>query len=296
VNHDGAPPHEPSPFDEAFLRSLPRLAFAVSRLRAREGEGGPRADRRGGRVEFADRRAYAAGDDPRAVDWPAWSRTGRLFVKEYERRDELSFLILVDDSASMPFGGKLVAAQRLAYVLALLALCGGHRVRLGLCAAGALRRSAEVAGPKRMRDVRTSLESARGRGATRLSQSIQSAPGAARGSRVLVLLSDLWAHDDGRRALAVCARRGDEVDVLHLFAASDLAAPQDAVLVEDAETAERRALPAGAGDSAVRAAAQRETDWRGFAARLGLRYVPLDATQPTEGLVLTTLRAAGVLR
>ncbi len=139
-----------SPFDEAFLRSLSRLAFAVRRLRAREGEGRATADRRGGRVEFADRRAYAPGDDPRFVDWHAYARTGRLLVKEFERREELDVVLVVDASGSMGLHGKLVAAQRLAYALAYLALAAGHRVRCGLASGGALRLSGEVAGTQRI--------------------------------------------------------------------------------------------------------------------------------------------------
>src|SRR6185295_7488994 len=119
-----------SPFDDAFLRSLPRLEIAAARLVAREGDGGRRVDRRGGRVEFADHRAYVPGDDPRHLDWPAYARSGKLYVKEFERRDEIAFTVLVDDSASMALHGKLVAAQRIAYALAYLALAGGHRVRV----------------------------------------------------------------------------------------------------------------------------------------------------------------------
>jgi len=283
-----------SPFDDAFVASLPRLEFAMRRFVAREGEGAGRVDRRGGRVEFADHRPYAPGDDPRFIDWPAYARTGKLHVKELERRDEYAVFVVVDDSGSMAVNGKLVAAQRVAYALAYLALAAGRRVRVALASDGTLRAAGEVGGRARMRDVAAFLVGARGRGGTRLTQSLARLPDDGRGARMLVVLSDLWATDDGRAALASSARRGDDVNVFHLFAAADVAWTDDVGVAEDAETGERRALGPGAADAAAIEAARREEDWRAFAAAHGIRYVPLDASKPTEELVLGALRDAGV--
>jgi uncharacterized protein (DUF58 family) len=285
-----------SPFDDAFLAGLPRLEIAAARLVAREGEGAGRVDRRGGRVEFADHRPYAPGDELRHLDWSAYARSGKLFVKEFERRDEYSIVIVVDESASMAMNGKLVAAQRIAYALAYLGLAAGHRVRAALASDGLLRASGEVAGRSRMRDVAKFLLGARGRGGTRLTDSLARLREHGRGARLLVVLSDLWAKDDGRVALASRVRHGDEVDVFHLHAAADVAGPRDVFIAEDVETGERRALGPEAPAAAASAAARREEDWRAFAARHGVAYVPLDASRPTEELVLRTLRDAGILR
>jgi len=285
-----------SPFDDAFLAGLPRLEIAAARLVAREGEGGGRVDRRGGRVEFAEHRPYVAGDELRHLDWSAYARSGKLFVKEFERRDEYSIVLVVDDSASMSMNGKLVAAQRMAYALAYLGLAAGHRVRAALASEGRLRASGEVAGRSRMRDVARFLLGARGVGGTRLTESLARLREDGRGARLLVVLSDLWAQDDGREVLASRARRGDQVDVFHLYAAADLAGPRGEFVAEDVETGERRALGPDAADAAVLTAAHREEDWRAFAARHGVAYLPLDAARPTEELVLRTLRDAGILR
>ena len=285
-----------SPFDDAFLASLPRLEMAAIRLRAREGEGAGRSGRRGGRVEFADHRAYVPGDDPRHLDWPAYARSGRLFVKEFERKDELSVVLIVDDSASMAMHGKLAAAQHIAYALGYLALAGGHRVRAALASDGALRLSSEVSGRPRVRDLGSFLLGARGSGATQLTDSIVRLVGDVRGGRVLVVVSDLWSEDDGRRALAAHARRGDEVDLLHVIAAGDVALPDEVVVAEDSETGRRVLLGEDASAAARHEAARREEDWRVFASRHGITYIPLDAARPTEELVLHTLRDAGVVR
>jgi uncharacterized protein (DUF58 family) len=288
--------NEERPFDDAFLASLPRLEIAASRVVARDGDAGRKTDRRGGRVEFADHRPYTPGDDPRHIDWPAFARSGRLHVKEFERSDEYSVALVVDDSASMALHGKLASAQRLAYAIAYLALAGGHRVRAALASDGALRLGGEVSGRARMRDVGAFLLGARGAGRTRLTESLHRLPEDGRGGRVLIVVSDFWAEDDGRASLASRVRRGDEVEVFHLFATADLALPGEFVVAEDAETGERRVLGPDAADAAARAAARRDEDWRAFASRHGMAYVALDAAKPTEELVLRTLRGAGVLR
>src|SRR5260221_2398619 len=47
-------------------------------------------------VEFASHREYAPGDDLRHVDWKVWSKTDRLYIKEYEEETNLKCSILLD--------------------------------------------------------------------------------------------------------------------------------------------------------------------------------------------------------
>ncbi len=292
-----ARPEAFGPFDAAFLRSLSQLAFAVRRQRAVEGEGVLRRDRRGGRVEFADHRPYANGDDPRLVDWSAYARTGRLFVKEFEREDDLSVLVLVDASASMALHGKLRAAQRLAYALAYLGLSGGSRVRVGAASSGELRLSGTVAGTSRVRELGTFLAALAGVGTTDLRASLHRIPEAARGSRVLILISDLLADEDGRDVLAARIRRGDDVHVVHLCAAGDrLTDVRGATTFVDVETGERVPGDAGAARVVASDLARRERRWRAFSvAHRVASYVPVDPATATEEVVLRWLRAGGVL-
>jgi len=283
-------------FDAAFRASLSRLRFAVLRLRAREGEGHVRADRRGGRVEFAGHRPYAPGDDMRHLDWAVYRRTGRLYVKQYEREDELSVLLLVDASGSMETGGKARAAARLAYALAYLALSDGSRVRVALSASGGARLSGEVSGVPRIAALGRFLAASGSGGGTDLGASLRSLPRARRGSRVLVLISDLLTEHRGQSELAARAQQGDEINVLHLIAREDRAEGAHGVTVlEDAETGERIVVRAGADAVAWDTLRRIEEDWRGFCPLHGLRYVPLDAAESIEEMVITWLRLGGVL-
>ncbi len=57
-------------------------------------------------VEFASHREYTPGDDTRHIDWKVWSKTDRLYIKEYEEETNLKCTIILDGSKSMAYGDK----------------------------------------------------------------------------------------------------------------------------------------------------------------------------------------------
>jgi uncharacterized protein (DUF58 family) len=54
--------------------------------------------------EFADYRAYTPGDDLKNLDWKAYGRSDRFYIKRYEEESNLRAFLIVDDSASMDYG------------------------------------------------------------------------------------------------------------------------------------------------------------------------------------------------
>src|SRR5690348_2108441 len=60
-------------------------------------------------VEFADYREYTPGDDLKRLDWRAYARSNRYYIKRYEEETNFRATLLVDASASMRYGR---AAQR----------------------------------------------------------------------------------------------------------------------------------------------------------------------------------------
>jgi uncharacterized protein (DUF58 family) len=76
-------------------------------------------------VEFLQHRQYTPGDDLRHVDWKAWAKQDRLYVKQFEEDAALRATLLVDVSASMRYGSGALnkyeyaatAAASLAYLL-----------------------------------------------------------------------------------------------------------------------------------------------------------------------------------
>ncbi len=72
-----------------------------------------RSPHRGFSVEFSEHREYTPGDDLRHLDWVAWGRSDRYYIKQYEQETNLRAHILLDVSKSMDYryGGELTKFQ-----------------------------------------------------------------------------------------------------------------------------------------------------------------------------------------
>ena len=55
-------------------------------------------------VEFKTHREYTQGDELKHIDWKVWSKTDRLYIKEYEEETNLRCHIVLDCSKSMGYG------------------------------------------------------------------------------------------------------------------------------------------------------------------------------------------------
>jgi uncharacterized protein (DUF58 family) len=115
-----------------FLRKLERLRLVSRRVFVGRTWGERRSKKRGASIEFADFRNYAHGDDLRHLDWSAFARLDRLFLKLFVEEEDLNVYILLDSSRSMAFGNplKFDFARRAAGALGYLALCNSDRVTL----------------------------------------------------------------------------------------------------------------------------------------------------------------------
>src|SRR5438876_301374 len=79
-------------------------------------------------VEFAEHRQYYPGDEIRHIDWRAYGKTGRYYIKEYEEETNLKAHLLFDASGSMAYKGKHESKFRYAqYIAASLAYLMLHQ-------------------------------------------------------------------------------------------------------------------------------------------------------------------------
>ena len=73
-------------------------------------------------VEFSGHREYSPGDNIRHIDWQAYGRSDRYYVKQYEEETNLRCHILLDASASMGYAsGETTKYEYGAYLAASLA-------------------------------------------------------------------------------------------------------------------------------------------------------------------------------
>ncbi|MBD5546644.1 MAG: DUF58 domain-containing protein [Lachnospiraceae bacterium] len=92
--------------DAAFFDRLSRLRLTMGHRTSMNLIGNRKSIQKGSSMEFSDFREYMPGDDIRRIDWNAYGRLDRLYVKEYMEEKEAVVSILLDTSASMDYGVK----------------------------------------------------------------------------------------------------------------------------------------------------------------------------------------------
>jgi uncharacterized protein (DUF58 family) len=109
------------------LRQVKAIELRTRRLVNTLFSGEYRSVFRGQGMEFAEVRAYADGDDYRAIDWNVSARMASPYIKTFVEERELTVLLIVDRSGSEEFGGPVTKAQRSVEVAAVLALAAARQ-------------------------------------------------------------------------------------------------------------------------------------------------------------------------
>ena len=242
-------PERIDPAQLARLGSLPIKARVIV-----EGalSGLHRARLHGSSVEFAEHKEYSPGDELRHVDWKAYAKVDRYYVKQFEQESQLTIYLVLDASRSMAFqGGGL---QKLAYAglsLAALAYLGiQQQDKVGLVASGD--KAIETIVPPRARtthlhDLLAVLDSIMARGGAgdeAPAVALQRIAELARRKRALIVLaSDLFDADD--KTLGVLAQlraQKHDVSVLHILDPHETQFPYDGLTQFEALESNNRML------------------------------------------------------
>lgn len=182
---------------------------------------------RGSSVEFAEYRKYVAGDDLRRLDWRAYGRSDRFFVKEFEADTNLRCCFVLDTSGSMDFGSagvsKLEYARRIMGTLAYIALQQGDAIGITCVADGIVRTIPPRRNPAHLMAVFDVLEQARPQGDTRLVPVLHELAETIRQRALIILASDLFVEPDELRGCFQHLRfRKHDLAVFHLLDPQEL--------------------------------------------------------------------------
>jgi len=120
-------------FDKEFFKKLNNISIKLNLKLSKGAQGGRKSRVRGTSVEFSDFREYVHGDDFRRVDWNAYGRFEKLFIKLFMEEREGNFNIFIDCSKSMDFGefNKGNLALKIAATLSYLGINNLDRVGIG---------------------------------------------------------------------------------------------------------------------------------------------------------------------
>src|SRR5581483_8895886 len=209
--------------DAPLLQRLERLSLTSRRRLAGTGAGDRRSTHRGSSLDFADYRAYTPGDQPERVDWNIYSRSGSLFVKQFDDEELLTVHLLLDTSRSMDWGdpNKLAYARRLVAALGYIALSGHSRVVTSLLGERLVASHGPAWGRPQWRGLQAFLTAASAEQGTDLDTALAAHAHGRRAPGLAILVSDLLTPHWERGVKTLLARRY-EVVLLHLLSPQEI--------------------------------------------------------------------------
>jgi uncharacterized protein (DUF58 family) len=222
------PDHRPRSFlDPGVLSRLSGVPLNARRPMIGNVSGRHPSPHRGSSVEFSEYRKYVPGDDLRRLDWRAFGRTDRHFVKEFEADTNLRCCLVLDTSGSMGFGSagvtKIDHARKIAGTLAYLLLQQGDAVGLACVAEGLVHNIPARRNPAHLLAVFDLLEEVRPRGPTRLVSALHELAETVRQRALVVIVSDLFVEPEELRGCFQHLRfRKHDVVTFHLLDPQEL--------------------------------------------------------------------------
>ena len=93
-------------FDPHSLAELKGLSLRCQRVVDGLLQGLHRSPHHGSSVEFSEHKEYSPGDDVRHIDWKAYARLDKHYVKRFEHESNLTAWCLLDASGSMGYQGQ----------------------------------------------------------------------------------------------------------------------------------------------------------------------------------------------
>ena len=243
-----APERPQSYFDPLVLAKITKMSVRARYVVEGLLSGLHKSPYRGYSVEFAEHREYVPGDEIRRIDWKAYGKFDRYFIKEYEEETNLRAYLLLDASASMDYGTaglrKFDYGCYLAASLAYLMLHQGDEVGLATFGTAVQRYIPPRGGMQHLHALASHLEMTQPQGETRLEQVLQELARKIKQRGLIVVISDLLdAPEAVMRTLHYFRHRRHEVIVFHVMDHDELEFPfQRLTVFEDSEHPATRVL------------------------------------------------------
>lgn len=182
-------------------------------------------------VEFSEHRRYTPGDDPKDIDWLAYAKTDRYFVKKFEAETSLQGYLVVDLSRSMDFTYRqqmtkfdysICLAAALSYLMLM------QRDPIGLVTFDA---SMQAAVPPRSRrsqlaTILSKLTKLKATGKTDFQNSMSQLASMLKHRSLIILFSDLLVEQETAvRSLRLLRGAGHDIIVFHILDEAEVTFP-----------------------------------------------------------------------
>jgi uncharacterized protein (DUF58 family) len=291
-------PHIPYRYlDGETLAKLASLQLRVKSVVEGTLAGLHRSPHHGASIEFAEHKEYSPGDDLRHLDWKAFGKFDRYYVKRFEDETELHAYLLLDCSGSMSYGSpltKLEYASVLVASLAYLLTRQGDETALLTYAQEISRYLPPRARTAHFFEVLSALEATRPAGRTDLARAIRYLNEVMRGRSLAILVSDLFdTSEDGLNLLRHLRARRHHVVLFHLLHPDELVFPFGEVTLFESLEDDARILvdPAGVRASYLEHLGAWLEELRRSCEEVEIDYQRVSTAEPLEEVLLRFLRS-----
>ncbi|MDO5409434.1 MAG: DUF58 domain-containing protein [Lachnospiraceae bacterium] len=284
-------------FDSGFFARLNHLKMAMHIRLDRGLSGARKSSAKGSSVEFSDFREYLPGDDIRRIDWNAYGRLDKLYIKQFMEEKEACYHVFLDTSASMDFGEqkKSVMALRLCAVFAWLVLKQLDRVEILAFSEGKLEKTSPVVGRGSFSRLLKALEEVSFGGKTGINEAVRRS--RLNGKGICILISDFLDPDGVDEAVRYLVFKHQEVLLIQVLAREETDFDEEGTLsLQDMETGEE-----------VRVTMTRQTirvyqetlekhnrALERLAKRYGCAYLQVISDEDIEKVIFETLKQKGI--
>ncbi len=191
--------------------------------------------------EFEGHREYAQGDDLRHIDWKAYAKFDRYFIKEYQEATNLKATLLLDTSSSMNYASdgwsKFDYGSTLAASLAYLMLKQQDAVGLITFSTRIEKMIPPKATHGHLFALLKELEERKPIGETQAGPVLQELAGSLKRRGLIILISDLFDEpEEVLRGLKQLRSKGNDVMVFQVLDKDELELPfEEPTLFKDME-------------------------------------------------------------
>jgi uncharacterized protein (DUF58 family) len=220
--------------DPAVLARLGTLQLRVRQIVEGVLTGLHKSPHHGQSVEFAEHKEYAPGDEIRHIDWKAYGKFDKYYVKKYEQETNLRCYLLVDASGSMGYRSAPEKTSKLEYASAMAASLAYLLVRqqdaVGLIAAQdkVVKYLPPRASAGHLSYLVETLAAVEPSGPTELGTAVDYLVEQAPRRASVIVFSDLMDRDEKVvKRLSQMRLRGHEVTLFHVLDPFELDFPFD---------------------------------------------------------------------
>ncbi|MBQ2620666.1 MAG: DUF58 domain-containing protein [Thermoguttaceae bacterium] len=241
-------------------------------------------------VEFSEHRRYAPGDDPDDIDWLAYAKTDKYYIKKFEAQTNITGWLIVDTSKSMGYSSGN-ALTKFDYCISLAAALGylmiSQQDPVGLITFDEKLKQCLKPHSRRgqLAQILSLLTRLTPTGETDLAQSLIQTAAMLRHKSLLIVFSDLLTDKEELiQALYRLRHAGHDIILFHIMDQAEVNFPFDGdVEMTDPETGEIIRLNAdGVKKQYLKEIEEFRAEYMQQCSQARIDYVPLSTDMPFD--------------